>query len=84
MGIRVDSDELRLQLELSSQQHFAELTYHRQILDGSVPSAIGGGLGLERIYMLLLGKAHIGEVSCTPWPQVMYEVCDEFNIPLIR
>mmetsp|Transcript_21672 Transcript_21672/g.31540 ORF Transcript_21672/g.31540 Transcript_21672/m.31540 type:complete len:389 (-) Transcript_21672:73-1239(-) len=84
MGIRVDAPELHFQLNLSGQTDFASFPYHSQLLNNEYPSAIGGGIGLERLYMLLLGKAHIGEVSCTPWPDVMFEMCEELGITLLR
>lgn len=84
MGVRVDAKELAKQLEITKQTDFARLPYHREILNGEIPSAIGGGIGLERTYMLLLAKAHIGEVSVTPWPDVMYDMCDELNIPILK
>ena len=79
-GIRVDAAALRLQLELSGQQELAGLPYHRGILDGDLPLSIGAGIGQSRTMMLLLRKAHLGEVSVTVWPKVLKEMCHKRNI----
>jgi aspartate--ammonia ligase len=75
MGIRVTRESLRSQLELSGQLHFLELPYHRAILDDRVPLSIGGGIGQSRTMMLLLRKAHLGEVSVSVWPKVLRDLC---------
>jgi aspartate--ammonia ligase len=84
MGIRVTKESLRLQLELSGQLDFLELPYHRAILDDEVPLSIGGGIGQSRTMMLLLRKAHLGEVSVTVWPRVLKELCAERNIRVLE
>ncbi len=68
MGVRVDAKTLRQQLELTGQLDWLELPYHRAIVDGTIPLSIGGGIGQSRTQMLLLRKAHLGEVSVTVWP----------------
>jgi len=80
MGIRVNKDTLRKQLELSGQMDFLRLPYHRAILNDEIPLSIGGGIGQSRTYMLLLRKAHLGEVSVTVWPDVLKKICREKNI----
>jgi len=84
MGIRVTKESLRRQLELSGQLDFLELPYHRAILDDEVPLSIGGGIGQSRTMMLLLRKAHLGEVSVTVWPQVLKDLCAEWNIRVLE
>jgi aspartate--ammonia ligase len=84
MGIRVDAASLRQQLELTDQLDWLELPYHRGIMDGTLPLSIGGGIGQSRTQMLLLRKAHLGEVSVTVWPQVLKDMCDRHDIHVIE
>jgi aspartate--ammonia ligase len=83
MGVRVTKESLRHQLELSGQLGFLELPYHRAILEDRVPLSIGGGIGQSRTMMLLLRKAHLGEVSVTVWPQVLRQLCEERGIRVL-
>jgi aspartate--ammonia ligase len=80
MGIRVTKDTLRQQLELSNQLHFLDLPYHQAILNDRIPLSIGGGIGQSRTTMLLLKKAHLGEVSVTVWPRPLRAICERKNI----
>ena len=80
MGIRVDSASLRKQLELSHQLDSLKFDYHKGIASGQLPLSIGGGIGQSRTLMLLLKKAHLGEVSVTVWPKVLKDMCSEKNI----
>jgi len=80
MGIRVTKETLKKQLELSKQLDFLKLPYHRAILDDQIPLSIGGGIGQSRTLMLLLRKAHLGEVSVTVWPDELKKICSEHNI----
>ena len=75
MGIRVTRETLKKQLELSKQLDFLKLPYHQAILNDQIPLSIGGGIGQSRTLMLLLRKAHLGEVSVTVWPKVLKEMC---------
>jgi aspartate--ammonia ligase len=75
MGIRVNAETLTLQLEMSNQSHFLSQPYHNGIITNELPLSIGGGIGQSRTYMLLLKKAHLGEVSVTVWPKVLKEMC---------
>jgi aspartate--ammonia ligase len=75
MGIRVNAETLKLQLEMSNQLHFLNQPYHNGIITGELPLSVGGGIGQSRTYMLLLKKAHLGEVSVTVWPKVLKEMC---------
>jgi aspartate--ammonia ligase len=80
MGVRVTKETLRQQLELSGQLDFLKLPYHRAILDDQIPLSIGGGIGQSRTTMLLLRKAHLGEVSVTVWPKELKSICAKKNI----
>jgi aspartate--ammonia ligase len=80
MGIRVTKETLRKQLELSRQLDFLKLPYHQAILNDKIPLSIGGGIGQSRTLMLLLRKAHLGEVSVTVWPKILKEMCGKKNI----
>lgn len=84
MGVRVNAESLRRQLTLTNQLHFLELPYHRAILNGEIPLSIGGGIGQSRTLMLLLQKAHLGEVSVTVWPQILKEMCHAKNIHVLE
>jgi aspartate--ammonia ligase len=57
-----------------------QLPYHRAILEGTIPLSIGGGIGQSRTQMLLLRKAHLGEVSVTVWPTILKDICAKRNI----
>jgi aspartate--ammonia ligase len=83
MGIRVNKETLRKQLELSGQLDFLRLPYHQAILSDEIPLSIGGGIGQSRTFMLLLKKAHIGEVSATVWPKILKDMCEKKNIHVI-
>jgi aspartate--ammonia ligase len=84
MGIRVTKETLRAQLELTGQLDFLDLPYHRAILEDRIPLSIGGGIGQSRVAMLLLRKAHLGEVSVTVWPDVLREMCAARNIHVLE
>ncbi len=80
MGIRVDAASLRKQLEITKQLDFLRYPYHQAILNNEIPLSIGGGIGQSRTLMLLLKKAHLGEVSVTVWPKILKEICAKKNI----
>jgi len=80
MGIRVNSKSLMKQLEMSGQLDFLRFPYHQAILNNKIPLSIGGGIGQSRTLMLLLRKAHLGEVSVTVWPKVLKDLCKAKNI----
>lgn len=80
MGIRVDGASLRSQLEIADCEDRLNLEYHKGILSGKYPLTIGGGIGQSRLCMLLLQKAHIGEVQVSLWPDEMVEVCHSAGI----
>ena len=80
MGIRVNAETLRQQLEFSGLLENLKFPYHRDIINNELPLSIGGGIGQSRTLMLLLRKAHLGEVSVTVWPKVLKEMCAKKNI----
>ena len=84
MGIRVNAETLKKQLEMSCQQDFLKLPYHQAIIRDEIPLSIGGGIGQSRTYMLLLKKAHIGEVSVTVWPKILKDICKKKNIHVLE
>ena len=84
MGIRVNPETLKKQLEMTDQLDFLKMTYHQAILNDDIPLSIGGGIGQSRTFMLLLKKAHIGEVSATVWPKILKEMCRKKNIYVIE
>ena len=84
MGIRVNAHTLKKQLEISGQLDFLKYPYHQAILNNEIPLSIGGGIGQSRTFMLLLKKAHLGEVSVTVWPKVLKEMCKKKNIYVLE
>ncbi len=84
MGIRVTKESLVEQLRLTDQLELLELPYHQAILNDEIPLSIGGGIGQSRVTMLLLRKAHLGEVSVTVWPAVLKEMCAARNIAVLE
>jgi aspartate--ammonia ligase len=84
MGIRVTKDTLKQQLKITGQMDFLKLPYHKAILNNQIPLSIGGGIGQSRTTMLLLKKAHLGEVSVTVWPQILKDICNKKNIHVLE
>ena len=84
MGIRVNAESLKKQLELTGQMDFLKFPYHQAIVNHEIPLSIGGGIGQSRTLMLLLRKAHLGEVSVTVWPKVLKEMCEKKNIHVLN
>jgi aspartate--ammonia ligase len=84
MGIRVNSKTLRQQLDMSGQLDFLKLPYHQAILRNEIPLSIGGGIGQSRTLMLLLRKAHLGEVSVSVWPRILKDMCAGKNIHVLE
>ena len=82
-GIRVDPESLDKQLAASGCDDRRSLWYHRQLLAGELPLSIGGGIGQSRMSMLLLGKAHIGEVQCSTWDAETVRACEEAGVMLL-
>ena len=84
MGIRVNAESLKKQLELTHQMDFLKYPYHQAIVNHEIPLSIGGGIGQSRTMMLILRKAHLGEVSVTVWPKVLKEMCEKKNIHVLN
>jgi aspartate--ammonia ligase len=84
MGIRVTAETLKKQLTMARQLDFMQLPYHQAILNNQIPLSIGGGIGQSRTLMLLLRKAHLGEVSVTVWPKRLKEMCADKNILVLE
>ena len=83
MGIRVDEAAMDAQLREAGCDARRGLPFHRALLAGELPLTMGGGIGQSRICMLLLHKAHIGEVQASSWPADMIEACAERGINLL-
>ncbi len=83
MGIRVSEESLKEQLEKAGCEDRASLPFHKMLLNGELPYTIGGGIGQSRLCMLLLNRAHVGEVQASLWPDDMIRECAEHNIILL-
>jgi aspartate--ammonia ligase len=84
MGIRVNAETLKQQLEMTNQTELLKTPYHQAITKNLVPLSIGGGIGQSRTTMLLLKKAHLGEVSVTVWPKTLKDLCAKRNIHVLE
>ncbi|MDJ0698863.1 MAG: aspartate--ammonia ligase [Woeseiaceae bacterium] len=84
MGIRVTKDTLVEQMKMADREDELSQPYHQMILNDQIPLSIGGGIGQSRVQMLLLRKAHLGEVSTTVWPQQLHEICENHNIYVLK
>ena len=83
MGIRVDKESLLRQLALEGQEQRKELYFHKRLLGGTLPLSIGGGIGQSRLCMVMLQKAHIGEIQASIWPDEQRRECSENGMNLI-
>ncbi len=83
MGIRVDAESLKRQLEIAGATDRLSHSYHREVMSGELPLTIGGGIGQSRLCMLLLQKAHVGEVQVSLWPDEMRSECEKTGIRLL-
>ncbi len=83
MGIRVDPESLDKQLTEAGCDNRRKLPFHKMLLNGELPLTIGGGIGQSRLCMLLLGKAHIGEVQASLWDEETKRLCKEAGIVLL-
>jgi aspartate--ammonia ligase len=83
MGIRVDEAAMDRQLNLANANSRRELPFHKELLAGKLPLTMGGGIGQSRLSMLLLDKAHIGEVQVSLWDENTKRVCAENGIVLL-
>ncbi len=84
MGIRVNPETLQKQLEMSNLLDYLKYPYHQAIINNEIPLSVGGGIGQSRTYMLLLRKAHLGEVSVTVWPKKLKEISAKKNIHVLE
>ncbi len=84
MGIRVNAETLRQQLEMANLLDNLKFPYHQGIINNVLPLSIGGGIGQSRTLMLLLRKAHLGEVSVTVWPKILKQMCAKKNIVVLE
>ena len=83
MGIRVDEKSLDEQLEKANANDRRALPFHKALLNGELPLTMGGGIGQSRLSMLLLDKAHIGEVQVSLWDEETKKICKENGIVLL-
>ena len=83
MGIRVSPESLDRQLDLAGCNDRRQLPFHKMLLEGQLPLTMGGGIGQSRVSMLLLGKAHIGEVQVSLWDEETMNICAEAGVPLL-
>lgn len=83
MGIRVDAESLDRQLSQSGHDERRQYPFHKMLLEGELPLTIGGGIGQSRLCMLLLGKAHIGEVQSSLWDEQTKKACEDAGIVLL-
>lgn len=84
MGIRVDAEALIKQLKIEGKEERKELFFHQKLLHDELPLSIGGGIGQSRLCMILLHKAHIGEIQASIWPEEMRKECQRLGMPLIE
>jgi aspartate--ammonia ligase len=84
MGIRVNAETLKQQLTISNQLSFLDFPYHKGIINNEIPLSIGGGIGQGRTLMLLLRKAHLGEVTVSVWPKILKEIGEKHNIYVLE
>ena len=83
MGIRVSPESMDRQLKAANCDDRRALPYHKALLNGELPLTIGGGIGQSRLSMLLLGKAHIGEVQASVWDEDTIEICKKAGVIIL-
>lgn len=83
MGIRVDRESLLSQLKAENAEDRLKFEFHKLLVNGTLPLTMGGGIGQSRLCMLLLQKAHIGEVQVSIWPEREIEKCKKAGIRLL-
>ena len=83
MGIRVDKTAMAKQLKIAGQEDRLALPFHKAIMAEELPFTIGGGIGQSRLCMLLLGKAHVGEVQASVWPEKMLKETEAAGIHIL-
>ena len=83
MGIRVDSSSLKEQIEKANTPEKLKFDFHKQIIQGTLPLTIGGGIGQSRLCMYILKKGHIGEVQASVWDEKNIAFCKENDLELL-
>ena len=83
MGIRVNEESLARQLKIAGAEERRELFFHKALLNGELPLTMGGGIGQSRLSMLMLQKAHVGEVQVSLWDEDTQRICKENGIHLL-
>lgn len=83
MGIRVNKESLEIQLEKAGCSERKNLPFHKALLNDELPLSMGGGIGQSRLCMLLLNKAHIGEVQVSIWDDKTKEICKNAGVKLL-
>ena len=83
MGIRVDEKSIVKQCEHLNCKGRLTFPYHQMVQKKELPYTIGGGIGQSRLCMLLLNKAHVGEVQSSIWPEEMIQECHKHHIELL-
>ncbi len=83
MGVRVSPKSLDEQLTKAGADDRRTLDFHKMLLNGELPYTIGGGIGQSRLCMLLLEKAHIGEIQCSVWDKDTLAAAKEAGIELL-
>jgi len=83
MGIRVNKEALLRQLEITGKEDRKDLYFHKKLLSGELPLSIGGGIGQSRLCMVLLHKAHLGEIQASIWPDEMLREAEELGMNII-
>ena len=83
MGIRVNAESMNVQLVLSGKEERAAFPFHQKVLSGELPDTMGGGIGQSRLCMLLMNKAHVGEVQCSVWDEDTLAACREAGVTLL-
>ncbi|MEA5065307.1 MAG: histidine kinase dimerization/phospho-acceptor domain-containing protein, partial [Eubacteriales bacterium] len=83
MGVRVDAASMFAQLSAANAMNRLELNFHQAVMRDQLPLTMGGGIGQSRLCMLLLRKAHIGEVQCSVWPEGLVCEFKEQGVPLL-
>lgn len=83
MGIRVNAESLRVQLKERGVETWEQKPFHKALLDGELPLTLGGGIGQSRLCMLIMNKAHIGEVQSSAWDEETLRVCKAAGVELL-
>ncbi|MBQ5799586.1 MAG: aspartate--ammonia ligase [Oscillospiraceae bacterium] len=83
MGIRVDPESLDRQLTISGCDQRRNYPFHKMLLAGELPLTMGGGIGQSRLCMLMIGTAHIGEVSVALWDEETMAICEKAGVLLL-